>query len=104
MTLKSGLTRADAPRSPWPLADAPCKCLAAFFREEFAEHRRWIRQQREHFSDSAVEQAEDVLARVMGQIDRLCQRDDAGEVIEQLLRQLDLITKLSTHTETRHLH
>lgn len=104
MALKVGQTRVDAPRYPWPLTDSPCRCLAAFFREEFAKHQRCLHQQREYYSEHAIEQAEDVLARVMAEIDQLSRRDDAGAVIEQLLRQLDLVTNLSAQTEPRHLH
>jgi hypothetical protein len=104
MALKTGQARVDDRGYPWPLTGPPCRCLAAFFREEFARHRRCLEQQREDFSDCAIEQVEDVLARVMEQIDQLCQRDDAGEVVGQLLRQLDVVTNLSATTELRQLH
>ena len=52
----------------------------------------------------AIAQAEDALARIMGQLEQLCQRDDACEVMGQLLRKFDVVTKLSAWTEPRTLH
>lgn len=104
MALKTRLISADAPGPPLPLCGSPCQCLAEFFREEFARHHRVLEQQREYFSDRAIEQAEDALSRIMGQIEHLCQRDDACEVIGQLLRKLDIVTNLSAWSEPRTLH
>lgn len=104
MTLKSRLTSVEVPGHPWPLFGSPCKCLAAFFREEFARHHRCLEEQREYFSQDAIEQAEEFLARVMEQIDRLCQRQDASDIVADLLRQLDLVTNLSAFTQHRKLH
>ncbi|MEZ5318483.1 MAG: hypothetical protein R2752_13870 [Vicinamibacterales bacterium] len=104
MALKTRLTTVDDSGYYLPLSGSPCQCLAEFFREEFARHRRVLEQQREYFSDRAIEQAEDALSRVMSQIEQLCQRPDACEVIGQLLRKLDLVTNLSAWSEPRTLH
>ena len=40
----------------------------------------------------------------MSELDKLCQRDDACEVVGQLLRQLDVVTNLSAWTEVHTLH
>jgi hypothetical protein len=40
----------------------------------------------------------------MEQIEGLCQREDACEVISRLLRQIDAVTKLSAWTEPETLH
>jgi hypothetical protein len=104
MASKSRLSSVDVAVPPLPLSGSPCQCLAEFFREEFARHHRVLQQQREYFSDRAIEQAEDALRRIMGQIEHLCQRDDACEVIGQLLRRLDLVTNLSAWSEPRTLH
>jgi hypothetical protein len=86
------------------LPGPPCRCLAAFFREEFAKHHRCLEQQRECFSPHAIDQAESVMARVTEQIDQLCERADVGELVGEILRQLDLVTNLSARTELRQLH
>jgi hypothetical protein len=81
-----------------------CKCLEAFFREEFAKHSQCLEEQREYYSELAIRQAEDALQRIMSQLEQLCLRDDACEVVGQLLRQLDVVTNLSAWTEVRTLH
>ena len=81
-----------------------CTCLADFFREELLKHHRCLEQQREYYSDIAIAQAEEALTRILGQLDQLCQRDDACEFMNRLLRQFDAVTKLSAWTEPQHLH
>ena len=88
----------------WPAVGPSCQCLAEFFREEFAKHSRCLEEQREYYSEPAIRQAEDALARIMSQLEQLCRRDDACEVVGQLLRQLDVVTNLSSWTEVRTLH
>jgi hypothetical protein len=87
-----------------PLAGSACSCLADFFRQEFLKHHECLERQREYYSDDAIRQAEDALLRVMAQVEQLCQRDDACELIGQLLRQLDVVTKLSAWTDPETLH
>lgn len=88
----------------WPLAGASCQCLSAFFREEFLKHHQCLEQQREYFSELAILQAQDALARILAQIDQLSQRADACTLIEELLRQLDAVTNLSAWTDPERLH
>jgi len=40
----------------------------------------------------------------MANLDTLCQRDDAGQKIGELLRQIDAVTKLSAWTDPHTLH
>ena len=49
-------------------------------------------------------EAEDALGRILQQIDQLCQRQDANQIVTELLRQFDLVTKLSAWTEPRQLN
>jgi hypothetical protein len=104
MATKSRLTDVDVPAQPWPLIGSPCQCLTEFFREEFAKHHQCLERQREYYSDVAIAEAEEALKRIMSQIEQLCLRDDACEVIGQLLRKLDVVTNLSAWTEPRQLH
>lgn len=104
MALKSRLTSADAHGQPRPLSGLPCQCLAEFFREEFRKHHQCLERQREYYSEVAIAQAEDALTRIVQQMEQLCQREDACELVGQLLRQFDVVTKLSAWTEPRHLH
>ena len=86
------------------LTGTPCRCLADFYREEILKHRHCLELQREYYSEIAILQAEDALMRLMEQIDLLCQREDACEVISQLLRRFDAVTRLSAWTDPETLH
>ena len=104
MAIKTRLTSVEAVMFPWPLAGASCQCLAAFFREEFIKHHQCLDQQRDYYSELAIAQAEEALFRILAQMDQLCQRDDACDVIAQLLRNLDTVTNLSAWTDPEKLH
>ena len=86
------------------LMGSQCECLAEFFRQEILKHHRCLEEQREYFSDVAINQAEEGLMRILSQVEGLCQREDACQVIGELLRKFDAVTKLSAWTETRHLN
>jgi hypothetical protein len=102
---KSRLTSVDVPgHAAVVYGDSPCRCLADFFAEEFRKHHQCLERHREYYSDRAITQAEQALARILQQLEVLCQRDDACELVGQLLRKFDAVTKLSAWTEPRHLH
>jgi hypothetical protein len=104
MTVKSRLTNVDVPPVAGPFCGPSCRCLAEFFREELLKHHQCLERQREYYSEDAISQAEDALARLMSQLDSLCQRDDACQMIGEMLRKFDLVTKLSAWTEASKLH
>jgi hypothetical protein len=104
MASKSRLTSVDVPSHPWPFCGPVCHCLAEFFREEFLKHHHCLEQQREYYSDRAIAEAEDALARIMTQVEQLSQRDDACELMGELLKKLDVVTKLSAWTNPERLH
>lgn len=104
MAIKTRLTSAEAAMFPWPLAGASCQCLAAFFREEFIKHHRCLDQQREYYSELAIAQAEDALSQILAELDQLCQRADACDVVARLLRKIDTVTNLSAWTDPEKLH
>jgi len=103
MALKSRLTT-DGQCQRTPVLGPACQCLADFFREEFLKHHQCLERQREYYSEVAITQAEDALARVMGQLEQLCQREDACAMMGELLRKFDLVTGLSSWTEPKKLH
>ena len=108
MPLKTRLTSAVFPGQLRPAygisALAPCSCLADFYREEFRKHHECLLRQREYYSELAMSQAEDALTRILSELDKLCQRDDACKVVGELLRQFDMVTKLSAWSEPTRLH
>ena len=104
MSSSSRQTSVDPASLPRPLCGPSCQCLAEFFREEFLKHHWCLESQREYYSDVAIERAERALSRAMGQIESLCQRENACELIGQLLRQIDAVTNLSAFTEVQTLN
>ncbi len=72
--------------------------------EELRKHHACLERQREYYSDVAITQAEEALARIMAQLEQLCQRDDACQMMGELLRKFDLVTKLSAWTDPGQLH
>ena len=104
MDLKSDLTAAYGLGQVNPLYASSCRCLADFFREEFLKHHACLERQREYYSEVAITQVEDALTTILGQLDQLCQRDDACQMMTALLQKFDLVTKLSAWTDPDQLH
>ena len=104
MAIKTRLTSVEAVMFHWPLAGASCHCLSAFFKEEFVKHHRCLDEQREYYSELAIAQAEDALSKILAELDQLCQRADACDVVAQLLRKIDTVTNLSAWTDPETLH
>ena len=76
----------------------PCSStsiLADFYRQELLKHRDCLEQQREYFSDRAIEDAEAGLMRLLARLDQLCTKEDAPDVIAAILRKYDVVTGLS---------
>jgi hypothetical protein len=82
-----------------PLGEPAIHSLSAFYREEFVKCQRCLEQQREYFSETAIESVEEALTRVMSQLDRLCTKADADQVVSRLLQQFDVVTGLSAWTD-----
>ena len=85
----------------------PCTRLtvpADFYREEFIRHRQCLAQQREYFSERAISDADQALAKVLGQLEQLCEKDDAEQIIGRLLRTFNAVTGLSAWSDPKKLH
>ena len=78
--------------------------LSDFYREEFVKCQRCLEEQREFYSEGAISDVEQALTKVMSQLDRLCAKSDADEVISNILRQFDIVTRLSGWSEPRNVH
>src|SRR3954466_5185753 len=78
--------------------------LSDFYREEFLKHRACLAQQREYYSERAITDADGAIARVLNQLEHLCAKDDADQVMSQLLRKFDLVTGLSAWSDPRQRH
>ena len=77
---------------------------ADFYRQEFLKHRECLARQREYFSEGAISHADQALARVLNQLDRLCACDNADQLISSLLQKFNAITNLSAWSDPRQLH
>ena len=86
------------------VVESPCECLADFFRREIVKHQQCLERQREYYSEVAIRQAEEALMRTLEQVECLCQREDASQIIGDLLRKFDAVTNLSAFTDLQHLH
>jgi hypothetical protein len=78
--------------------------VSNFYREEFVKRQRCLEQQREFYSERAIHDVEQALVKVIGQLDRLCTKADADEVVGRLLRQFDVVTGLSAWTDPRQIN
>lgn len=78
--------------------------LADFYREEFLKHRQCLEHQRDCYSAQAIREIEMALSRIMGQLDQLCTKKDADQVIGRLLRKIDLVTGLSAWSDPKNVH
>jgi hypothetical protein len=104
MAAKSHLPGVDTANRIGALYGRLCTCRTEFYRQEIQRHHECLERQREYYSEGAIARAEDGLARILAQLEQLCQRDDAGEVMGRLLQKLDVVTKLSAWTEPDKLH
>ena len=87
-----------------PQCDPGCHSVSSFYREELAKCKRCLEQQREYYSEGTITDVERALTRVMSQLDRLCTKADADQVVSRLLRQFDVVTGLSAWSDPRHIH
>ena len=78
--------------------------LSNFYREEFLKCQQSLERQREFYSERAIDDVEQALRKVMGQLDRLCTKADADQVVSRLLRQFDVVTGLSAWTDPRQVN
>jgi hypothetical protein len=77
---------------------------AEFYRAEFTKHRQCLAAQKEYFSERAINNADEALARVINQLEQLCAQDDAEQVIAGLLRKFNAVTGLSGWSDPAQLH
>jgi hypothetical protein len=80
---------------PRPLSAHLRAVHVEFYREELIKHKRCLQTQREYYSRTAVDSAENALNRLLSELDRLCRHKDADLVMGHLLRQFDSVTGLS---------
>ena len=90
--------------SPDRVSSASVVVPTDFYRSEFIRHRECLARQREYFSERAITDADAALARVIGQLDEICERDGAEQLIGRLLRQFNAVTGLSGWSDVKQFH
>jgi hypothetical protein len=90
--------------SPDRVSSAPVSLPTDFYREELTRHRECLQRQREYFSESAITDADRALTRVLAQLEQLCAKDDADQLMEQLLRKFNAVTGLSGWSDPTQFH
>ena len=78
--------------------------LADFYRAEFLRHRECLKQQREYYSERAITDADGAIARILTELDHICAKDDAPQVMSTLLRKFDVVTNLSGWSDPKNYH
>lgn len=73
--------------------------LREFYREEFVKHQQCLAEQRECFSERAISSVETALCRIIADLDALSCKDDADVVVARLLKEFDVVTRLSAWTD-----
>lgn len=73
--------------------------ITEFYREEFVKHQRCLQEQREYFSPQAIRHVETALVKVISQVDSLSAKADADQVMAKLLREFDVVTRLSAWSD-----
>ncbi len=83
---------------------SPVPPVIDFYREEFVKHQACLDAQREYFSEHAISSVESALCRIIQRIDALSNQDDADVVVAQLLKEFDVVTRLSAWTDPLHIN
>jgi hypothetical protein len=87
-----------------PARDLVPHNVSNFYREEVVRCQRCLDQQREFYSERAIQDVERALLRVMSKLDHLCTASDADRVVSQLLRQFNVSSGLFTWSDPRQVH
>lgn len=78
--------------------------LTEFYRQEFLKHQQCLQKQRPYYSESAITDVEAALTRIMGQLEQLCSKDNADQLVSALLKKFDVVTGLSSWSEPKQTH
>jgi hypothetical protein len=78
--------------------------ITEFYREEFIKHQQWLQQQRGNYSERAITDVEAALTRIMGELEQLCSKDNANQLVSSLLKQFDVVTGLSSWSDPKQSH
>jgi hypothetical protein len=98
------MARVVTPARVFSAPVSPVATHAEFYRAELTAHRQCLAAMRESFSESAITDVDAALARVLNQLEQLCAKDDADQVIAGLLRKFNAITGLHGWSDPSQRH
>ena len=78
--------------------------LIEFYREEFLKHRRCLQEQRPYYSEGAITDVEQALTRIIKEVEHLSLQDNAPQLISALLKKFDIVTGLSSWSDSTQTH
>lgn len=78
--------------------------LTDFYREEFIKHHQCLQAQREYYSAEAIQDAENALLKIIADLDRLSEDENADELVARLLKEFDAVTNLSGWSDPCKVH
>ena len=87
-----------------PQAEPIFYSLSNFYREEFVKCQRCLDAQREYYSERTISEVERALTKVLSELDRLCAKEDADQIVSRLLQKFDTVTRLSPWSDPRQIH
>jgi hypothetical protein len=82
----------------------PIHAIAEFYREEFVKHHRCLQEQRAYYSDVAITEAEAALQKIINELEQLSTRENAPQLVSNLLKKFDVVTGLSAWTDPKQTH
>lgn len=78
--------------------------IIEFYREEFIKHHRCLQEQRPYYSESAITDVETALTKIINELEYLSTKDDAPQLVSNLLKKFDVVTGLSGWSDPKHTH
>ena len=82
----------------------PIHAIAEFYREEFLKHQHCLQQQRDYYSESAITDVEAALTKIMSQLEQLSTKENAPQLVSDLLKKFDVVTGLSAWSDPKLTH
>jgi len=77
------------------IAETRKRQIAAFYKEEFLRHKFRLEWQRPFFQEKTYEEIEQVLNRIIDEMDKICEVENFEELASNLLHRIDVVTNLS---------
>ena len=78
--------------------------IIEFYREEFLKHRRCLQQQRPYYSETAITDVDAALTKTISELEHLSTQEDAPQLVASLLKQFDVVTRLSAWSDPKRIH